>query len=131
MKFLSKTMLASSALVAMAGAALAQDFTTTGNSTFRVARGYVTPTTTLQARPVRDTQADFWAYHVCGTAVSLSLIQRLSDGTTLASQTVACDTTARGVSFTAPVPFEAMLASPTTTVSATSGVSLTYIETKK
>jgi hypothetical protein len=131
MKFLS-TFLATTAFVLVATAALAQTYDPSGNAKFRVARGYISATSPVGDRIIQDPAADLWAYYRCGTAVSITFLKKLLDGTTLDSQAVACDTTSRAVSITAPVPFQMIAASATTAVSTTAGgVSITLIETKK
>lgn len=116
-----------------AGAANAQTYgEPTGNSTFRVVRGYISGTSPVTDAPIRDAAADQYINVRCGTAASITLIQKLNDGTVMNSTAVPCDTTPRTTSWTAPIFFEAIAASPTTAISTTTGgASVTLVSTKK
>lgn len=127
-------LLAALGLAALAGAAFAADveYTQTGTrGEFLVSRGYSTVTANkFKDLSVYDNGSSLTVSLLCGTAVSVSLITKTSDGQVLGSQTVACSSTAGTTTYTAPLYFEKLSVSPTTAVSATAGVTTTVIETK-
>ncbi|MBY5698406.1 hypothetical protein [Rhizobium leguminosarum] len=132
MKF-TKIMLATSALAAVAFAAIAQTYTNDGDkTTYSVSRGRLDNGTAVADRAFNDTRSDIYAGYKCGTAVSVSLLWRLADGTTVSASTVPCDTTQRFATNLGPQFAQSVAISPTTTVSTTAGgVSATIVETKK
>lgn len=96
-----------------------------------LSRGYTSTTTQkLEDLELYDNRSDVYVNYVCGTIVSLSLVAKTADGQVLSTQSVACDTTPRQVSYTAPVYFDKLSVSQTTAVSGTAGVTSTIIETK-
>lgn len=124
------------AAVLMAFAALAanaQEYETTGTrGKYTVARGYISASTTVRDVTINDNASYVWVGYRCGTAVSMTLLYKLADGTVVDSSSKACDTTQRWVSTTAPLAFERIAVSATTSVSTTAGgASATIIETKE
>lgn len=133
MKF-TKFLLATSALAFVAAAAIAQTYTTDGDSRFyTVSRGRLDNGTAVADRAFLDSRSDVSIGYKCGTAVSVTMLWKLADGTVVSSTgPVACDTTQRWGVSTGPQAAQVVALSPTTTVSTTAGgVSATVIETNR
>lgn len=129
MKF---TLLATTALAFIAAAALAQTYDVQGDkSGMTIARGRIDSGTTVTDQTIFDTRSDVWAGFRCGTGGSVTIVQKLADGTVVqSSASQICDTTQRWVSATGPVPAQTISISPTTAVSTTTGgISATILQT--
>lgn len=134
MKFTSKLLLAGAAMVALTGVVLAQSYDTQGDNRFyTISRGRLDNGTAVADRAFLDSRSDVSLGYKCGTAVSVTMLWKLTDGTVVSSTgPVACDTTQRWGVSTGPQAAQVVALSPTTTVSTTAGgVSATVIETNR
>lgn len=136
MKFISNTkaMLLASALAASASVAAAQTYDTQGDkTTYSVSRGRLDNGTAVADRAFFDTRSDVYLGYKCGTAVSVTMLWKLTDGTVVSSTgPVACDSSQRFATNLGPQAAQAVALSPTTTVSTTAGgVSATVVESRK
>ncbi|MGO6851601.1 hypothetical protein ACCS68_14495 [Rhizobium beringeri] len=134
MKFTSKLLLAGVAMVALTSVVLAQSYDTQGDNRFyTISRGRLDNGTAVADRPFLDSRSDVSLGYKCGTAVSVTMLWKLADGTVVSSTgPVACDSTQRWGVSTGPQSAQVVALSPTTTVSTTAGgVSATVIETNR
>ena len=110
-----------------AGAASAQSWDVSGDSTYSTAVASITSATTLKSVPAVSPKHKMYVFTRAAAAESATLVFQTKTGTTLATQAVAVGTDYAATTLSAPLYFQRVRVSPTTLTGAES-ISVTIVQ---